>query len=207
MAARLHRQLHGYRSGHQLLHSTTRIERRDQDLVDQLSDMAGPLRPGEKFDPYISAYPLPSAEYYVLARTEQDHAAPRAGCVMTKSLLVPQSYWERDASPAELVELLERPGRGRCPARTASRAGWRSGTGKQSSACGAGRGAVPSGAAAGRRIRCGKSDTDLGEAVNRILARNAGCVQSVHVCAFAAIARGKAVRPGVCPRIDTIAVF
>ena len=110
MAARLHRQLHGYRSGHQLLHSTTRIERRDQDLVDQLSDMAGPLRPGEKFDPYISAYPLPSAEYYVLARTEQDHAAPRAGCVMTKSLLVPQSYWERDASPAELVELLERPG-------------------------------------------------------------------------------------------------
>ena len=110
MAARLHRQLHGYRSGHQLLHSTTRIERRDQDLVDQLSDMAGPLRPGEKFDPYISAYPLPSAEYYVLARTEQDHAAPRAGCVMTKSLLVPRSYWERDASPAELVELLERPG-------------------------------------------------------------------------------------------------
>ena len=110
MAPRLHRQLHGYRSGHQLLHSTTRIERRDQDLIDQLSDMAGPLRPGEKFDPYISAYPLPSSEYYVVARTEQDHAASRAGCVITKSLLVPRTYWEREASPAELVELLERPG-------------------------------------------------------------------------------------------------
>ena len=110
MAARLHRQLHAYRSGHQLLHSTARIQRRDQDLVDQLSDMAGPLRPGEKFDPYISAYPLPSAEYYVVARTEQDHAAPRAGCVITKSLLVPRTYWEREASPAELVELLDRPG-------------------------------------------------------------------------------------------------
>ena len=109
MAARLHRQLHGYRSGHQLLHSTTRIQRKDQDLVDQLSDMAGPLRPGEKFDPYVSAYPLPSSEYYVLARTEQDHAAPRAGCVITNSLLVPRTYWEREASPAELVELLQRP--------------------------------------------------------------------------------------------------
>ena len=110
MAARLHRQVHGYRSGHQLLNSTTRIERRDQDLVDQLSDMAGPLRPGEKFDPYISAYPLPSSEYYVVARTEQDHEAPRAGCVITNSLLVPRTYWEKEASPAELLELLERPG-------------------------------------------------------------------------------------------------
>ena len=71
--------------------------------------MAGPLRPGEKFDPYVSAYPLPSSEYYVLARTEQDHAAPRAGCVITSSLLVPRAYWERDASPAALMDLLEGP--------------------------------------------------------------------------------------------------
>ena len=106
-AARLHRQLHGYRSGHQLLHSTVRIQRKDQDRIDQLSDMAGPLRPGEKFDPYVSAYPLPSSEYFVLARTEQDHAAPRAGCVITNSLLVPRVYWEQDASPASLIELLE----------------------------------------------------------------------------------------------------
>ena len=109
MVAVLHRQLHGYRSGHQLLHTTMRIQRKDQDLVDQLSDMAGPLRPGEEFSPYISGYSLPSSEYYVLARTSQDHAAPRAGCVTTNSLLVPRTYWEREANPAELVELLERP--------------------------------------------------------------------------------------------------
>ena len=108
-AVGLHRQLHGYRSGHQLLHSTARIQRKDQDRIDQLSDMAGPLRPGETFDPYVSAYPLPSSEYYVLARTEQDHAAPRAGCVITNSLLVPRAYWERDASPASLMDLLEGP--------------------------------------------------------------------------------------------------
>ena len=108
-AVGLHRQLHGYRSGHQLLHSTARIQRKDQDRIDQLSDMAGPLRPGETFDPYVSAYPLPSSEYYVLARTEQDHAAPRAGCVITNSLLVPRTYWERDANPASLMDLLEGP--------------------------------------------------------------------------------------------------
>ena len=71
--------------------------------------MAGPLRPGEKFDPYVSAYPLPSSEYYVLARTEQDHAAARAGCVITNSLLVPQVYWEREANPALLLDLLKEP--------------------------------------------------------------------------------------------------
>ncbi|MCY4312172.1 MAG: hypothetical protein OXD44_00455 [Gammaproteobacteria bacterium] len=103
----LHQQLHGYRNGHQLLHSTTCIRRRDQDLIDQLSDIAGPLRPGQNFDPYISAYPLPSSEYYVFSRTVQDHAAPRAGCVITNSLLVPLTYWERGARPAELLGILE----------------------------------------------------------------------------------------------------
>ena len=74
--------------------------------------MAGPLRPGENFDPYLSAYPLPSSEYYVVALTEQDHAASRAGCVITNSLLVPQAYWVDDAIPASLVELLKRPAEG-----------------------------------------------------------------------------------------------
>ena len=109
MSAKLHHQLHGYRSGHQLLQSTARMQRKDQDLIDQLSDMAGPLRPGEKFDPYISTYPLPSLEYYVFARTEQDFDAPRSGCVKTRSLLVPQRYWESEASPSALARLLERP--------------------------------------------------------------------------------------------------
>ncbi len=84
-----------------------RLDRKDQDLIDQLSDMAGPLRPGEKFNPYMSAYPLPSSEYYVLARTEQDFDAPRAGCVKTRSLLVPQRYWENKANPAILARLLD----------------------------------------------------------------------------------------------------
>ena len=109
MLASIHQQLHGYRSGHQLLQSSVHLDRKDQDLIDHLSDMAGPLRPGEKFDAYMSAYPLPSLKYYVLARTEQDLNAPRAGCVTTKTLLVPMDFWAAEASPAALVELLKAP--------------------------------------------------------------------------------------------------
>ena len=109
MSRLIQQQLHGYRSGHQLLQSSLRLGRKDQDLIDQLSDIAGPLRPGEKFDAYICAYPLPSLQYYVLSRTEQDFDAPRAGCVKTKSLLVPQHYWENEAIPSLLTLLFERP--------------------------------------------------------------------------------------------------
>ena len=109
MSTLIHQQFHGYRSGHQLLESSVRLNRKDQDLIDHLSDMAGPLQPEQRFDAYMSAYPLPSLKYYVLARTEQDIEAPRAGCVTTKTLLVPMHYWENEASPAALTELLKGP--------------------------------------------------------------------------------------------------
>ena len=109
MSCSIHQQLHGYRSGHQLLQSSGRLNRKDQDLIDHLSDMAGPLRPGERFDPYLSAYPLPSLEYFALAWTEQDLHAPRAGCVATRTLLVPMHFWGKDASPIALAELLKNP--------------------------------------------------------------------------------------------------
>ena len=86
-------QEHGYRDGHQLLSTSVELSRDDQDAVDRLSDMAGSLRPGETFEPYLTAYPLPSRHYYVMARTWQDLAAPRAGCVLTRSILIPMSLW------------------------------------------------------------------------------------------------------------------
>ena len=109
MSAAVHQQLHGYRNGHQLLRSSVRLDRKDQDLIDHLSDMAGPLRSGEHFSAYLTAYPLPSLNYYALARTEQDLDAPRAGCVRTKTLLVPMPFWEYEANPADLAELLNVP--------------------------------------------------------------------------------------------------
>ena len=85
MAGHIHYQLHGYRGGHQLLGSSVRLDSVDQDVIDHLSDLAGPLRPREQFGGYISAYPLPSGQYYAMARTEQDREAPRAGCVLTNT--------------------------------------------------------------------------------------------------------------------------
>lgn len=99
-------QAHGYRSGHQLLSASLKLSRDDQDVVDRLSDIAGPLRPGETFGPYITTYPLPSEAYYVVARTWQDTAAPRAGCVRTHSLLIPMGVWETFRYVGSLVSLL-----------------------------------------------------------------------------------------------------
>lgn len=87
-------QQHGYRSGHQLLTASIKLPRSDQDVVDRLSDISGPLRPGQIFEPYLTGYCLPSATHYVLAKTWQDRAAPRAGCVITYSLFIPMTEWE-----------------------------------------------------------------------------------------------------------------
>lgn len=91
--ASVDQQIHGYRSGHQLIAASRRLPRPDQDLVDRLSDMAGQLRPAETFKPYLTIYPLPSGNDYVVARTWQDLEAPRSGCVRTRSLIVPLELW------------------------------------------------------------------------------------------------------------------
>lgn len=99
-------QLHGYRHGHQLLASSIKLEKADQELVNRLSDIAGPLRPGEAFKPYLTAYPLPSGMHYVLARTWQDMDVPRAGCVRTLSLLIRKDDWESARTLAPFLGLL-----------------------------------------------------------------------------------------------------
>jgi hypothetical protein len=106
MKALIEQQVHGYRNGHQLLSTTLNLPRQDQDTVDRLSDMAGPLRPGEVFSSYLAAYPLPSRSHFVFARTWQDLEASRAGCVLTRSLLVPMSIWENLNTLDELIALL-----------------------------------------------------------------------------------------------------
>lgn len=97
-------QLHGYRNGHELLSGTIRLPVRDQDLIDRLSDIAGPIGPSEKFAPYLTCYPLPSGTHYVMARTWQDHTAPRAGCVRTRSLIVTMADWVDLLAPASLAQ-------------------------------------------------------------------------------------------------------
>lgn len=102
-------QTHGYRSGHQLLSATARLSRVDQDVVDRLSDMAGQLRPGERFAPYLTGYPLPSGGHFVLAKTWQDEGAPRSGCVWTQSLLIPMWRWIQLPDIATLFSSFRKP--------------------------------------------------------------------------------------------------
>lgn len=99
-------QLHGYRQGHQLLSGSIKLPKPDQDLLDRLSDVAGPLRPGDQFDPYLTLYPLPSGSHYVLAKTWQDFDAPRAGCVRTRSLILPMDEWVAGVDVVDLVKEL-----------------------------------------------------------------------------------------------------
>jgi hypothetical protein len=106
----LDQQLHGYRQGHQLLSASLKLPKSDQDLVDRLSDVAGPLRPGEHFEPYLTCYPLQSGSHYVLARTWQDFNAPRAGCVRTRSLIVPMAEWMAGVDIVGLIETLSQIG-------------------------------------------------------------------------------------------------
>ena len=99
-------QIHGYRKGHQLLASSIILSKDDQAVVDRLSDVAGPLRPREQFAPYLSAYPLPSGAFYVLARTWQDLMVPRAGCVLTKSVLINAQAWALRPPLTAILRLL-----------------------------------------------------------------------------------------------------
>lgn len=100
-------QVHGYKFGHELLAFSRRLERDDQDVIDRLSDLAGPVAPGEKFAPYLTTYPLPSGVAYVVARTWQDLSAPRAGCVLTRSLIIPMALWASGSSLGEAIAILE----------------------------------------------------------------------------------------------------
>ena len=43
--------------------------------------------------PYLTVYPLPSRQFFALARTWLDDEAPRSGCVLTHTLLIPLEDW------------------------------------------------------------------------------------------------------------------
>lgn len=100
-------QLHGYKQGHQLLAASVQLPKEEQSIVDRLSDVAGPLRPRERFESYLTAYPLPGGERYVLARTWQDLTVARAGCVRTLSLIITAEDWAKADSLSPYLDLLD----------------------------------------------------------------------------------------------------
>lgn len=107
----LHQTLHGYRRGHELLSASTDLTASDLDRLAQLSDLSGyPVSPS--FPPYLTCYPLPSQKFYAFACTWSDEDAPRDGCVLTHTLLVPMEAWANSHIDAqELKDFFRRPDR------------------------------------------------------------------------------------------------
>ncbi len=64
----IHQTVHGYSDGHRLLASSCRIPKEAERVLLLLSDLSGSSG-GEKFDPYLTAYPVASTDFYALART------------------------------------------------------------------------------------------------------------------------------------------
>ncbi|NRD52513.1 hypothetical protein HRD49_12175 [Corallococcus exiguus] len=88
-SASIHQAIHGYRDGHRLLSSSTPLPPEASRTMLVLSDMSGPsMQPG--FDEYLTAYPLPGTDLFVLAKTWYAPEMQRPGCVWTHSLLIPR---------------------------------------------------------------------------------------------------------------------
>lgn len=107
----VHQLVHGYEHGHSLLAASTELNREDLDLVGRLSDLSGALGSELEISPYLSLYPLPSQRFFAVARTCPDESAPRSGCVLTHTILVPLSTWAIDRFPARFSAALRTPHR------------------------------------------------------------------------------------------------
>lgn len=101
----IHHLLHGYRNGHQLLAGSMRLSAEAADLAARLSDLSGALAPGASPPPYLTVYPLPGGGHHAVARTWLDESAPRAACVLTHTLLIPDSVWLSCRYPRALTAL------------------------------------------------------------------------------------------------------
>jgi hypothetical protein len=103
--------LHGYQNGHELLASSIRLPSSDAELIARLSDLSGSLLEN-RFQPYLTTYPLPSGTHYAFARTWLDEGARRRGCVLTHTLLIPLSVWASETvDPFSIFDVFKTPSR------------------------------------------------------------------------------------------------
>jgi len=103
----IHQAFHGYRDGHRLLSSSSPLSADATRAMLVLSDMSGPsMQPG--FDEYLTGYPLPGSEFFVLAKTWYAPEMQRPGCVWTHSLLIHRAQVSH-ATTASLLEMFRRP--------------------------------------------------------------------------------------------------
>lgn len=109
MSNKVEQLLHGYRRGHERIAGSIKLPMGDADLVARLSDLSGTPIVSATWNPYLTVYPLPSRSYFAVAQTWPDIHAPRSGCVLTHTLLVPIDTWRTVASPSDVDRLFRSP--------------------------------------------------------------------------------------------------
>lgn len=107
----IHQLVHGYSKGHSLLAGSCRLSKKSLDIVAEQSDLSGPLPAASSTPSYLTAYPLADSDYFALGRTWPDLDAPRSGCVITHTLLIPKALWASTESPQAFLRLHKLPDR------------------------------------------------------------------------------------------------
>jgi len=107
----IHQLVHGYSKGHTFLAGSCRLPKKALDVVTEQSDLSGPLPTSASMPAYLTAYAVPATEYFALGRTWMDDEAPRAGCVITHTLLISKSEWAATQSPKAFLNLHRKPSR------------------------------------------------------------------------------------------------
>ncbi len=101
----IHQLYHGYRHGHEQIAASIELSQPDSDEITRLSDLSGTPLSGFAFESYLSMYPLPSLRFFALAMTRPDRSTPRAGCVLTHTLLCAMEDWSMLPAPKEISSL------------------------------------------------------------------------------------------------------
>ncbi len=105
----VHQLLHGYKRGHQLLSGSIKLDSQSDELVTRLSDLSGSMTFDQEIRPYLTCYPLPNLKYYAVGKTWLDTTAPRAGCVLTHTLLIPIKSWISSSNLSIFRNLIDKP--------------------------------------------------------------------------------------------------
>jgi hypothetical protein len=104
---RLLQTLHGYSAGHRLLAHSPEVPAEALEILDRMTDLTGYLPMGFTYTAYHQGFPCGS--YYAFTTTWPDAQAPRAGAVLTHTLLIPLAALMVCPSPAAFTTHHRRP--------------------------------------------------------------------------------------------------
>ena len=107
---RIEQLLHGYQDGHGLLAGSLQVKSaQDAACLSAMSDWSGYRDPHNQDHSYITAYPLPDSNYYVVAKSWYAYEMERPGCVWTHSLLINLSELDNRFDFRMLIPYFHRP--------------------------------------------------------------------------------------------------